>query len=245
MPFLDTHCHLDTYPDPVKVLTAARASGVEMVAVTESPDAFRRFRTRLGRAPGVSFALGLHPASSAASAPGQLQRFFRMLPNADWIGEIGLDYSSRVDTRARRSQYSTLASIVDHDLARTLPMTVHSRGAAADVVAILEGTGVRAVLHWFTGTAKQASRGAEAGLWFSVNNAMAQSRSGGALIAAVPRDRILLETDGPYCQLRGRPAEPKDILESVELIARALGLHPDEAEDLIQDNTKRFLTDSI
>lgn len=137
------HCPLDSYADPLKVLTSARAASVDVVAVTESPDAFRRFRTRLGRIPGVSVALGLHPASPAASAPGQLQRFFRMLPSAEWIGEVGLDYNSRVGARERRAQYSTFSAVVDHELARTSPMTVHSRGAADDAVAVLAGTGVR------------------------------------------------------------------------------------------------------
>lgn len=241
MQLLDTHCHLDTYADPLNVLTSARAANVQLVAVTESPDAFRRFQTRLGRVQGVTVALGLHPASSAALAPGQLQRFFRMLPNARWIGEVGLDYSNRVDARERRAQYSTFSAVVDHELARTIPMTVHSRGAASDVVAVLEGTGVRAVLHWFTGTPKQAARGADAGLWFSINSAMVRSKSGVNVLAAVPHDRLLLETDGPYCNFRGRPAEPKDLPDVVAQMASVLGVHPKEATSMVEENTRRFL----
>lgn len=241
MPLLDTHCHLNAYADPLHVLSSARAANVELVAVTESPDAFRRFRTRLGRVQGVTVALGLHPGSLAASAPGQLQRFLRMLPNADWIGEVGLDYSSRVDARDRRAQYSTFSEVVDHELARTIPMTVHSRGAASDAVAVLEGTGVRAILHWFTGTPKQAARGADAGLWFSINAAMVRSRSGASVLAAVPRDRLLLETDGPYCDFRGRAAEPRDLPDVVEQMARVLGVCSEEALSMVEENTRRFL----
>jgi TatD DNase family protein len=241
MILLDTHCHLDAYSDPLAVVVAARSANVDLVAVTESPDSFRRFRTRLGRTPGVSVALGLHPGSTIASAPGQLQRFFRMLPNADWIGEIGLDFNSRVDARDRRAQYANFSSIVDHELARTLPMTIHSRGAAADVVAVLGGTGVQAILHWFTGTAKQAARAAEAGLWFSVNSAMVRSKSGASVLAAVPRDRLLLETDGPYCSHRGRPAEPKDLHDVVEQLAHVLGMLPADTLGHVAANTDRFV----
>ena len=183
----------------------------------------------------------LHPGSTSASAPGQLQRFFRMLPNADWIGEIGLDFSTSVDARDRSGQYAKFSSIVDHELARMLPMTIHSRGAAADVVAVLEGTGVRAILHWFTGTAKQAVRAAEAGLWFSVNSAMVRSRSGASVLAAVPRARLLLETDGPYCSHRGRPAEPKNLREVVEQLAQVLGMYPGETMEQVRANTSRFV----
>lgn len=244
MHLLDTHCHLDSYADPLSVLTSARDASVDVVAVTESPDAFRRFRTRLGRVQGVSVGLGLHPGSSAATAPGQLQRFFRMLPSAAWIGEVGLDYSSKVDARERKSQYSTFSAIVDHELARAIPMTVHSRGAASDAIAVMEGTGVKAVLHWFTGTPKQAVRGANAGLWFSINSAMVRSKTGASVIASVPHGRLLLETDGPYCTFRGRPAEPKDLPNVVEVMAQLLGLYPAELASLLEENTGRFLQPS-
>jgi len=242
MHLLDTHCHLDSYADPLKVLSSARAANVDVVAVTESPEAFRRFRTRLGRVQGVSVALGLHPGSTASAAPGQLQRFFRMLPSADWIGEVGLDYNSRVDARERKAQYSTFSAVVEHQLARTTPMTVHSRGAASDAVAVLEGTGARAVLHWFTGTPRQASRGADAGLWFSINSAMVRSKSGARVLGAIPHNRLLLETDGPYCMFQGRPSEPRDLPKVVEHVARLLSLHPAETVSILEENVRRFLT---
>lgn len=241
---LDTHCHIDAYPDPRAVLRAAAAAEVTVVAVTENPDTYRRFKTRLGRTDGVSVALGMHPASKSSAAPDQLQRFFRMLPQADWIGEVGLDYSSSTDIRTRRAQYSTLAAIVDHDLARAKPMTVHSRGAAADVISVLEGNSGRAVLHWFTGTAKQAERAVEAGLWFSINSAMLRAKSGTRVLRAVPVDRILLETDGPYCTHRGRPSEPSDLREIIDDLARILGMSPDLAIRQVASNAAEFIQTS-
>jgi TatD DNase family protein len=238
---LDTHCHIDAYPDSRAVLRAATAADVTVVAVTEDPGTYRRFKTRLGRVEGVSVALGLHPASKSSAAPGQLQRFFRMLPQAEWIGEIGLDYSSNTDMRTRRAQYSTLAAIVDHDLARSKPMTLHSRGAAADVISVLEGSSCRAVLHWFTGTAKQAERAVEAGLWFSINSAMLRAKSGMRVFRAVPIDRILLETDGPFCTHRGRPSEPADLREIVDDLAGLLGMSSDLAIRQIASNTAEFI----
>jgi len=241
MPLLDTHCHLDAYADPLAVARAAQAAQVDLVAVTEDPDSFRRFRMRVGKAPGVDVALGMHPGGRAASSPGQLQRFFRMVSHANWIGEVGLDYAHGTDTRDKRAQYSTFSTIVDHDLARALPMTVHSRGAAADTIAVLEGTGVRAILHWFTGTPNQAARAADAGLWFSINSAMVRSTNGAKIVASIPRDRVLLETDGPYCSHRGSPAHPRDLPAIVDDLARLLAMLPNDVRTLIDTNTSKFL----
>lgn len=215
---LDTHCHIDAYPDPQAVLAEADAVGVDVVAVSETPEAYRRLRTRLGRADGVSVALGLHPASRAAAAPGQLERFLRMLPDAPWIGEVGLDFPPGVDRRERTRQSNAFLAVLDHRLSQAKPMTVHSRGAAKEAVQMLSAANQRAVLHWYSGDLNTADAALAAGLWFSVNPSMTRSSKGRALIRRLPVDRILCETDGPYCRTGGRAARPAD----VALIARSL-----------------------
>lgn len=215
---LDTHCHVDTYPDPRSVLAEADAAGVDVVAVSETPEAYRRLRTRLGRMAGVSVALGLHPASSAAAAPGQLDRFLRMLPDAPWIGEVGLDFAPGADRRERARQVTAFTAVLDHRMSRAKPMTVHSRGAAKEVVQMLTEAGQRAVLHWYSGDFTTADNALAAGLWFSANPSMMRSAKGRALIDRIPSERILCETDGPYCRTGSRPARPVDAV----VVARAL-----------------------
>lgn len=234
---LDTHCHVDTYPDPRAVLLEAAAQHIDVVAVTESPESYRRFKTRIGKTANVRVALGLHPGSSAAGASGQLERFFRMLPQADWIGEIGLDYPSGVDRRTKQRQCAAFQAIVDHDLARTKPMTVHSRGAAADVVRLLDGTNCRAILHWFTGSLAVAEKAVEQGLRFSINPAMIRTRNGRALIAQLPRERVLCETDGPYCKYEGQPARSRDVREVVRGLASIWNISLEEASSQVADNS--------
>jgi len=238
---LDTHCHLDAYSDPRRVLIEARQSDVDLVAVTEGPDGYKRLKTRLGRTPGVEAALGLHPASTAAAAPGQRERFFRMLPDASWIGEIGLDFPTGVDHREKLRQVSLFQAILDHDLAHTKPMTIHSRGAAAETVRRLGGSMPRAVLHWFSGSLSVAEEALAAGLWFSVNPAMTRSARGRALIARLPPDRVLFETDGPYCKVRGRDATPSDARHVVRELAVTWECTLDDAIGLILRNTASFL----
>lgn len=237
---LDTHCHVDAYPDPRAVLAQADAAGVDVVAVSETPEAYRRLRTRLGRTPGVSVALGLHPGSAAAAAPGQVDRFLRMLPDAPWIGEVGLDFPPGCDRRERTRQSHAFAAVLDHRLSRAKPMTVHSRGAAKDVVKMLTEAGQKAVLHWYSGDLKTADDALAAGLWFSVNPSMTRSAKGRALIERLPADRVLCETDGPYCKTGKRPCLPADAVTVARSLAESWRSSLDDTLRMLEANARGF-----
>lgn len=238
---LDTHCHIDAYDDPRQTLADAAAAGVQVVAVTESPEGYRRLRTRLGSRPGVTVALGLHPASTAAAAPGQLDRFFRMLPSAQWIGEVGLDFAPGTSRAERSRQTSLFQAVLDHDLTHGRPMTVHSRGASRETVAWLAQARRTAVLHWFSGPLAVADDAVAAGLWFSVNPAMARSQKGLALIPRLPPDRVLCETDGPYCKVGSRPSVPADVAIVIEALARTWGANKDDARAQLERNANALM----
>ena len=237
---LDTHCHLDAYDDPRRILASAAEAAVDVIAVTDNPDAYRRLRTRLGPAPGVTVALGLHPGSRAAASPGQLGRFFRMLPDARWVGEVGLDFPPGIGTAEKRRQRAAFDALLGHDQIQSKLLTVHSRGAARETVAALAGTTCRAVLHWYSGPAAIADEALAAGLWFSVNPAMVRSARGRQLIAMIPPERILCETDGPYCRNGGRPAEPADVLVVTDALAATWTTDLEGARQTLTDNARAF-----
>lgn len=75
------------------------------------------------------------------------------------------------------------------------------------------------VLHWFTGSKRDMQRAAALGCYFSVNAEMTRSDRGRILVTEMPLDRILTETDGPFTQMQGRPAEPADVRLTVASIA--------------------------
>jgi len=241
---LDTHCHLDAYDDPRAALSEADAAGVDVVAVSETPETYRRFRTRLGRAAGVTVALGLHPASQAAAAPGQLGRFLRMLPDAPWIGEVGLDFAPGIDRRERHRQTAAFQAVLDHGVARSKPMTVHSRGAAKDAVRMLSDAGQRAVMHWYSGDLGTVDAALAAGMWFSVNPAMTRSPKGRALIYRVPADRVLCETDGPFCRTGSRAAQPADVVLVAGALANAWSCSRRDAGLTLASNVRAFVGDT-
>ncbi|MGB3354359.1 MAG: TatD family hydrolase [Mycobacterium sp.] len=234
-PLLDSHCHLGAYDDPVAVMDAAAAANVSLVAVTESPEEFRRLRTRLGRRPTIEVALGLHPLRAASFRPADIARFFRCMPQTRWIGEVGLDFSQH-GIATKKHQLRVFDIVLTEAQPGRHPLTVHSRGAEADVINLLSQARVPAVMHWYTGPLKLIDDALAAGLHFSVNPAMIRSKRFGSFITHVPAERILLETDGPYAKTSGRPAQPTDLVSLVNQLAVTWQVTPVDAAQTLRRN---------
>lgn len=238
-PLLDSHCHLGAYDDPVAVIDAATAANVSLVAVTESPEEFRRLRTRLGRRPTIEVALGLHPLRAASFRPPDIARFFRCMPQTRWIGEVGLDFSQR-GIATKKHQLRVFDIVLTEAQPGRHPLTVHSRGAEPDVIKLLSQARLPAVLHWYTGPLKLIDDALAAGLYFSVNPAMIRSKRFESFITHVPADRILLETDGPYAKTSARPAQPTDLISVVDHLANAWKTAPADAAHTLRRNHDRL-----
>lgn len=215
---LDTHCHLTDYDNPMQVLRDAADAAVTVVAVTEDPSQYRLLRTRLGRNPHVRAALGIHPLAAHRATAHDIVRFHRLVPDAAWIGEIGLDFSSHGQA-TRREQLRVFEELLTDTHLRTKPVTVHSRGAEKDIVAKLAQAQIPAILHWYTGPLSLVDDALAAGMRFSINTAMAATEKGRALLAVLPRTRVLLESDGPYARHAGRASRPTDLLWVVDRLA--------------------------
>ena len=241
---LDTHCHLDAFPDPIAVLRAATVAGVDVVAVTEDPGSYRLLRTRLGPRTEATLAVGFHPLRVGSLTPHDLARFLRLLPQASWVGEIGLDFSP-AGAPTKKQQLRAFDAILAEPLLARRPVTVHSRGAHDAVIDRLAGAQVPAIMHWFTGSTTSLEKAIEAGLWFSVNRAMTRSARAATLVRHFPRDRVLLETDGPYSRDAGRPFAPAALGGVVDDLALMWGQTQEQIRSTIVGNQRRFLSRSV
>jgi TatD DNase family protein len=239
-PYVDTHCHLDRYPRPLDVLEQAHSAGVTVVAVTELPSSYQALAVKLGSRAGVVPALGLHPLRAGAASALERSLFDRLLAHAPLVGEVGLDFS-REGEGSRRVQIQVFESILAHSAVRSKVLTVHSRRAEAETIQRLVDAGVAAILHWYSGPAKHIEPALAAGMFFSVNPAMLRSRTGRQVLALVPQDRLLIETDGPYVRLGNRRARPDDVPTVIGSIAERWKLTPAEVAQTIQAAWNRLL----
>lgn len=207
---LDTHCHLGEYPDPLAVLTGP-AADVLVVAVTQAPSVFRVLRDRLASQRRVRVALGAHPLVVAQFPPLEWRLFAQYLEETTYIGEVGLDFSAQgVPTRAVQEQAFT--RVLQHVAGRGKVLSIHSRRAEARVLELLSAHGVGpAIFHWYSGPLETLDQILAAGHYCSINPAMVRGSSGQKVIGRIPRDRLLVETDGPYVRMGQRAAEPGDV----------------------------------
>ena len=239
--YVDAHCHVDRYGDPRAVLAAARAAGVITVAVTEMPSRCQRQQLLLKGTPGVRIAVGVHPMRAHQATPMELGLFRRLVERSDYVGEVGLDFS-RDGMRTRDRQSRVFDSVLSHPNIRKKVLSVHSRGAEADCIDRLSAANAVAILHWYSGPLGQIDRALVAGLYFSVNPAMLNSRNGQRILDRIPRERVLTETDGPYTKVGHRIAEPSDIPWLVEQLAARWAVDVDEAKMIVFENMTRAFT---
>jgi TatD DNase family protein len=219
MRYVDAHCHLDQYPDPNADAGACEAAETYTIAVTNLPRDFAKTREYVRERQFVRVGAGLHP-ELVARFPNAINELLPLLRQTKYVGEVGLDYS-RATPEQRRLQRDVFAAIVaECEQLGGRVLTIHSRRAAQDALDIVHtATKSTVILHWFSGSMKILERAAEAGCYFSVNVAMTRSASGRTIVQAIPPDRILTESDGPFVQHRGRPLHPFEIRDVIGEIA--------------------------
>jgi TatD DNase family protein len=124
-------------------------------------------------------------------------------------------------------------------------VTTHSVRATKAVLDMIEQhlppPRGRVVLHWFTGTAAEAKRAVDLGCYFSVNAEMLANEKRAAITKALPLDRVLTETDGPFTQTDARPATPSDVWIAVEGLARLHGTPPAVMAATVTKNLRSLL----
>lgn len=238
----DAHCHIDLYPDFGRELAAIADARIVTVAVTNTPSVFEMCERICAGNAYVHPALGLHP-ELAVDRERELPLLLRFMHRVRFIGEVGLDFTTR-DRTARVTQVRVFAAILA--AARTAGgkvLSVHSRRAAGEVIDLVGPQFPGSViLHWFSGSAKDLRRGIAHGYYFSVNPAMTLSAAGRMTIDEVPRDKLLLESDGPFLKIDAAPARAADVRHVVAYIATLWKLPVSDTERLLDANFARAAT---
>jgi len=237
---IDAHCHIDLYPNPLLVARRSEQAGVVTLAMTNLPSHFAAGRPHLLPFRNIRPALGLHPLYALRHA-AEYALFEQYLPLTSYIGEVGLDFSREgIATKAQQIQsFTFVLQCVQNE--RKL-LSIHSRGAEQEVLAMLKQHHIPlAIFHWYTGPAATLQKISEAGYYFSVNAAMIRAEKGRQLIARIPQERVLTETDGPFVLLGEVPAEPASVATVLTYLAQAWGMSLPEVTAQIKTNFSQLL----
>lgn len=245
---IDFHCHLDLYPDHASAVKEAELSGVYTLAVTTTPKAWERNNNLARGTRYVRAALGLHP-QLVAERSHELSLWESYLPETRYVGEVGLDAGPRyyASFELQKKVFAHILSSCAKAGGKVL--SVHSIRSATTVLDHIEeympSDRGRVVLHWFTGSKSELKRAVDLGCYFSVNQSMLLNERGLDLVRAIPTDRLLTETDGPFVKHGDRPVRPPDVWVTVEAIAVHRALSPTALATQIRTNLKRLVEASV
>ena len=252
---VDSHCHLD-FPDFAADLDAvvdrARVAGIaRMVTICTRVRRHAQVLAIAEKFPDVFCSVGTHPHHAHEEldiGAAELMAIARH-PKVVAIGEAGLDY--HYDNSPRAAQEQGLRAHIVASRETGLPLVIHSREADADMARILrEETGkgaFPAVLHCFTGGRELAFAAIELGHYVSFTGILTFKNSQNLrdIAAALPAERILVETDAPYLAPlphRGRRNEPAYVVETAKVLAETRGVSPDEIARQTTENFFRLFS---
>ena len=230
---IDSHSHIDTAEfdaDRADSIARARKAGVtRQIVPAIALSGFEKLRDLCRDEAGLFAAYGLHPMFLAEHAPAHLDAL------AEWIererpvavGECGLDFYVEGLDRDEQQRYldRQLALAKDFDL----PVILHARRAFDDVAAAIRRVGgLRGVVHSFSGSDEQAQQFFKLGFHVGIGGPVTYERAKRlrAIVAAMPIEWLLLETDSPDQPLsghQGRRNEPAFLVEVLDCIAGLRG----------------------
>lgn len=241
--FIDTHCHLtDNYVsgDLGDVIARATAAGVGMIICPSADpnDVIAAVKIATTN-PNIYATTGIHPEYAGIDASEYLTESILTNPRVVGIGEIGLDYHERNDNRTAQIQLFEQQL----ELARKygLPVAIHTRDAENDTAAILRGD-IHGVMHCFTSSWNLAKTMLDRGFYFSASGILTFKNAAEIreTFAKIPIDRIVIETDSPYCAPvphRGKVCEPAFVVDTARVLADVKGLSITELEPILVKNT--------
>lgn len=244
---MDSHCHLFLLDrDPAEVVAESRTAGVRaLVCVGIDPASSRRSLELAERFRGVFATAGMHPHTARDLDAGAGAAIEEMLGNplVVAVGETGLDFHRNLSPRADQERAFRAHIGLSRDSGK--PLVVHCRDAWPEVLRLLEeGSAERVVLHCFSGDRAVARECAARGYYLSFAGNLTYPRNQHLreAAAAVPLDRILVETDSPFLPpqpLRGRDNAPANVGLVVAAVAQARGEEVGVIARAVSDNARR------
>lgn len=243
---IDFHSHLDLYPNGLALAREVNDRNLLTLVVTTSPRAYYATSRVFSGLQKIKVGLGLHPEVAEAKS-NELDLLVAGIPEAPFVGEIGLDGSFRFRHNLTLQEKIFRAALDECSIQGGRVLSIHSRGAERRVVELLaskKDAGIP-VLHWFSGCYSDLQTAIRIGCWFSVGPAMLAGEKGKTLLSRMPFDRILPETDGPFTSINGKTLMPWDAWSVCPILAEVWQRPADEVETQLNSNLCRLLSSCV
>lgn len=249
--YVDSHCHIN-FPDFADKLPAlfermAANQVSHALCISVELEKFPEVRALAEAHPHVFASVGVHPDHEDCTEP-TVDELLALAahPKVVAIGETGLDYFRLTgDLEWQRQRFRTHIRAAR---AAGKPLVIHTRAAADDTLAIMreERAGeAGGVMHCFTESLAVAEAAIELGFYISFSGIVTFKNAASLreVAAAIPLERMLIETDSPYLAPvphRGQTNEPGFVKHVAEEIARLRGTTPDAIGEATSENFFRL-----
>lgn len=266
--------HADDFEDVMR--RAAENNVVRIIVTGTNAEESRQAVDMANQRENLSATVGCHPTrcqefgdteEEAQRYMDRLRGLIKSSKKVVAVGELGLDYDRTMfcpaDVQRKRFEMQLELSVES-----CLPLFLHCRNAFPDFQEILDrnrdkfGTGV---VHSFDGTGEQAHRLIGMGLYIGLNGCSLKTEENLKAVKQIPADKIMLETDAPWCDIRPTHAsyqhvrtkfdsrkkerfemglqvknrnEPCNIVQVLEVVAGVKGMDVDELADLVKETTE-------
>ena len=263
---IDSHAHLDSprYDEDRDALLArawaAGVRGILSIGLGDGPDTMHQAldlaRAYAGRpeTPRLWATAGIHPHEASLATGAAYAKLDSLLAEPEVLacGEIGLDYF--YDHSPRDVQRDVFTRQMEIAAAHRKPIVIHCRPSGTtsdawdDTLALLQQrwapTGLRGILHCFTGEIRHAHAAIDLGflISFAGNITFPKAQPIRDAAAVVPLESMLIETDAPFLAPlpnRGKRNESAWVRAVAVKIAEIRGLEPDQ---IAAQTTRNFRT---
>ncbi|WP_057915381.1 TatD family hydrolase [Peribacillus muralis] len=248
----DTHVHVNAdqfNEDLEEVIERAKEAGVNnMVVVGFDRPTIKRAMELVETYDFMYAAVGWHPVDAIDMTEDDLRWIEELSshPKVVAIGEMGLDY--HWDKSPKEVQVEVFRKQIRLAKKVGLPIVIHNREATADIVRILkeeEASSVGGIMHCFSGSAETALECINMNFYISLGGPVTfkNAKKPKEVAAAVPLDRLLIETDCPYLAphpFRGKRNEPSYVKLVAEQIAEIKQLTIEEVSQATTENAKKL-----
>ena len=233
---IDSHCHLDYFSEAERpdVLARARAAGVGGMVTIGTRTSLAAEQLALADAvPGLWCTVGTHPHHAADDGVPDEDALVALAahPRVVGIGEAGLDYCH--DRAPHDVQAAAFRVQIRAARRAGVPVCIHTRDADEDTFRILQeeqdqGGSFDFLLHCFSSGRRLAERAVEIGGYVSLSGILTFPKSAElrSIVADLPAERLLVETDSPYLApvpFRGKRNEPAYVAHTARVLGELRG----------------------
>ena len=245
---IDAHTHIDMFDDASlpTALNEIEQHQIFTLSVTIDTTAYERAKQIAASNPLIVPLFGIHPWEAYRFADA-LDSLAPLLAESPMLGEIGLDFHFMKDKALYPKQFAVFDYFLDTAVAQQKIVNIHGLGAETAVLERLEQfQPPTPIVHWYAGPLNLIDRYLAVGTYFTFGVELLYGEKIEKILAVIPQDRLLSETDNPGANqhFTQKPGTPGLIQQVVAKMARCHQISETEMESILNQNFRRLIGSS-